>query len=167
MSLLAVNGSPSTTSKTRAVAEAAVQLAGGRVLDVSSLDADALLLRGSHPGVGDALAALAAADRIVLCTPVYRATYSGLLKVLLDLLPPEGLAGAGVVLAATAGSPAHFLALDTGLRPVVASVGGWCVPTVVYATGSDFDGDGRPSPEVVATLASALDEAGRVATRPA
>jgi FMN reductase len=163
VSLLAVNGSPSATSKTHALAEAAARLAGGSVLDVSSIDADALLLRGGHPSLDGALARIADADRVVLATPIYRATYSGLLKVLLDQLPQDGLAGKGVVLVATGGSPAHYLGLDTGLRAVVASVHGWCVPTVVYATGADFDGSGAPSEAVLATLDTALREASRVA----
>jgi len=162
MSLLAVNGSPSSPSKTRALAEVAVELAGGDILDVSGLDADGLLLRRTDPSVDQALARIADADRVVLCTPVYRATYSGLLKVLLDQLPQDGLAGKAVVLAATGGSPAHFLGLDTGLRAVVASVHGWAVPTVVYAIGTDFDDQGRPSDAVRATLATALDEAAQV-----
>lgn len=166
MTLLAVNGSPSTTSKTRALADAAAAMAGGSVLDLSSIDADALLLRGGHPSLDQAMERIAAADRVVLATPIYRATFSGLLKTLLDQLPQDGLDGKGVVLAATGGSPAHFLGLDTGLRAVVASVHGWCVPTVVYATGADFDEAGSPSEAVRATLATALEEASRVAGTP-
>jgi FMN reductase len=164
MTVLAINGSPSITSKTRAIAQAAVDLVGGDVLDISSLDADALLLRGSHPSVDEALERVAGARRLVLATPVYRATYSGLLKVLLDQLPQDALAHTAVVLAATGGSMAHFLSLDTGLRSAVASLQGWSVPTVVYATGADFDSEGRASPAVVDTLATALDQAARVGT---
>jgi FMN reductase len=162
VTLLAINGSPSASSKTRALADAAARLGDGSVLDIGAIDADALLLRGGHPTLDDALARIAAADRVVLATPIYRATYSGLLKVLLDQLPQDGLAGKGVVLVATGGSPVHYLGLDTGLRAAVASVQGWSVPTVVYATGADFDESGAPSEKVVATLASALDEASRV-----
>ncbi len=68
-----------------------------------------------------------------------------------------------MVLAATGASPAHFLSLDTGLRPVVASLGGWSVPTVVYATGEDFSEDNEPLPTLRGTLGRALEEAKRVA----
>ena len=163
MKLIAINASPSDTSKTHAVAAAAVELAGtGSVLDIGSLDADALLLRGSHPTVAKAIAAIDQADVIVLATPTYRATYSGLLKVLLDQLPTAALAGKACVLAATAGGPMHYLSVDTGMRSLVASLDGWSVPTVVYVTGDDFGEDGTPGPTVLDRLARALDEARRV-----
>ena len=46
---------------------------------------------------------------------------------------------------ATAASPLHYLSLDTRGSALVASLGGWTVPTVVYTTGSDFE-DERPGP---------------------
>jgi FMN reductase len=162
MSLVAVNGSPSDTSKTHALTVAAARLGQGSVIDVSSLDANALVLRGEHPSVRDALAAISAATTLVLITPVYRATYSGLLKLVLDQLPPECLHNTAVVLAANGNSPAHFLSLDTGLRAVVASLGGWTVPTVVYATGADFGEDNEPNPELLGRLRAALAEADRI-----
>src|SRR5882672_1013468 len=134
--LVAVNGSPSNTSKTHALAAAAIELAGaGTLVNVADLSADALLMRGGDPNLDEALALIAGSARLVLVTPVYRATFSGMLKLVLDLLPTDALAGTGAVLAATGASPAHFLSLDTGLRPVVASLGGWSTPTVVYGTG--------------------------------
>jgi len=165
MKLIAINASPSYTSKTHAIAAAAVELAtdaDGTVLDIGALDADALLLRGSHASVAKAVAAIDAADVVVLVTPTYRATYSGLLKVLLDQLPAAALAGKACILAATAGGPLHFLSIDTSMRALVASLDGWSVPTVVYATGSDFDDENRPGQVVLDTLARALDEARRV-----
>ena len=77
----------------------------------------------------------------------------------MDQLPPESLRGVACVLAATAASPAHFLALDTGFRSLVASLGGWSVPTVVYATPSDLGPGKRPGESVDAAMASALAEA--------
>lgn len=165
MTLVAVNGSPSDTSKTHAVAAAAITLhGGGTLIDLTDLDGDALLLRGEHDSVKAALAAIAVADVVVLVTPVYRATFSGLLKLLLDQLPHGALEGTAVVLAATGASSAHYLSLDTGLRAVVASLGGWAVPTVVYATGDDFNEGNEPAPELLDRLQQALDEAARIAS---
>ena len=156
--MLAINGSPSSSSKTRAVVDLGVELAGGSVLDLASVDANALLFRGSDPSLERAIAAVEAADRILLATPVYRATYSGLLKLLLDHLPQEGLAGKAVILAATGISPAHFLSVDTGLRVVVASLSGWSVPTAVYAVPADFDDQNRPGDRLRESRAKAIDE---------
>jgi FMN reductase len=159
MPVVAVNGSPSTTSKTHALAAAALELAGGGTLvDVSALDADALLLRLEHDSVQRALDAIVAADILILASPIYRATYSGLLKVVLDQLPADSLHGTAVVLVATAASPAHFLAIDTGFRALVASLAGWSVPTIVYATGDDFV-DSVPGDAILADLRQALGEA--------
>ncbi|MBO0887009.1 MAG: NAD(P)H-dependent oxidoreductase [Acidimicrobiales bacterium] len=163
--LLAVNGSPSSSSKTRAVVDLGIELAGGRVLDLASVDADALLFRGNHPSLDQALAAVEAADRVLLATPVYRATYSGLLKLLLDHLPQGGLSGKAVILVATGISPAHFLSVDTGLRVVVASLSGWSVPTAVYAVPSDFDEQNRPGDRLRESLTAAVAESTLVAGR--
>jgi FMN reductase len=158
-SVVAVSSGDSPTSKTRALAAAALEIeGGGRLIDLIDLPADALLGRRADPAVDDAVAAAGAADVLVLATPVYRATYSGTLKVFLDRFPADALTRTAVVLCASAGGPAHFLALDTGGRSLVASLGGWTVPTVVYATGADFD-DGVPGPAVMGMLTEALGQA--------
>ena len=160
MTLLALNASHSTGSSTHHVAARAVELHGsGRVVDLATLDPAGLLGTGRDDEVTVLLEEVARCDTLVLVTPIYRATYSGLLKVLFDQLPPESLRGVPCVLAATAASPAHFLALDTGFRSLVASLGGWSVPTVVYATPADLDRDKRPLAAVDGALGAALSEA--------
>lgn len=161
--LVVVSAGDSATSKTRALASLAIQLGGGgRLIDLSDLPADALLGRRTDPAVDAAVAAAGGAGVLVLATPVYRATYTGALKAFLDRFPADALARTAVVLAATAASPAHFLSLDTGGRSVVASLGGWTVPTVVYTTGAEFT-DGQPDPAVRQRLETALAEARSVA----
>lgn len=161
--VVAVSAGDSPTSKTRVLAKAAVELGGGgQLIDLLDLPADALLGRGRHPAVDDAVASATNARVLVLATPVYRATYSGALKAFLDRFPADALARTAVVLAATAGSPAHYLALDTGGRAVVASLGGWTVPAIVYATGADFT-DGVPNPSLLESLGDALGQARMIA----
>jgi FMN reductase len=155
--LLVVNGSPSMTSRTAALARAAADLGDGDVLHLAGLPAEGLLGRRKDRRVSAALDAVRAADRLVLATPVYRATYSGLLKLLLDALGDKELAGRAVLLAATGGTDRHFLSLDTGLRAAVATLSAWVVPTVVYAVGSDFV-DGRPGPAIAERLRQGLAE---------
>jgi FMN reductase len=161
--LVAVSSGDSPTSKTRALAQAALEIGGGgHLIDLIDLPAGALLGRGHDQSVDDAVATAAGAGTLVLATPVYRATYNGTMKAFLDRFSTDALARTVVVLAATAASPAHFLALDTGGRAVVASLGGWTVPTVVYATGADF-ADGRPDASLRAVLGAAMDQAAAVA----
>jgi len=157
--LVVVSSGDSPTSKTRALANAAIELGGGgRLIDLVELPADALLGRRQDWAVDDAVGAASSAGVLVLATPVYRATFNGALKAFLDRFPTDALLRTAVVLAATAGSPAHFLSLDTGGRSVVASLGGWTVPTVVYATGADFT-DGHPGPALLESLGAALGQA--------
>ncbi len=158
-SVVAVSSGDSATSKTRALATAALELAGGgRLIDLIDLRADALLGRRVDPQVDEAVAAASSAAVLVLATPIYRATYNGAIKAFLDRFGTDALSRTAVVWLGTAASPAHFLALDTGGRSVVASLRGWTVPTVVYATGADF-AEGRPSANVLESLRVALDEA--------
>src|SRR2546426_125999 len=144
-----ISGSPSATSKSRVlVAHALAQLeARGaviRLIDVAALPADALLGRGSASQVTDALARVAEARIVVAGTPVYRATYSGLLKVFFDLMPQDGLVGKVGVPIVTGHGVAHSLAVDHGLRPLFASIGATVVAHGVYATSEQF-ADGTPA----------------------
>jgi FMN reductase len=135
---VALNGSPSASSRTRALAELAVDRAGGgSIIDLGSLDADALLGRRADPEVDRAVRMMGEARLIVVATPVYRATYSALTKTIYDLQPTDALVGSVTVPIATAAAPEHFLAIDHALRPLVASLGGWTTPSGVYAIHSD------------------------------
>lgn len=162
-SLLALNASHSPTGSTRAVADLAVDLHGeGTVVDLPTLDPAALIGVGKDEAVTALLEAITAAPLLLLATPVYRATYSGIAKVVFDQLPQDALRGTAVILAATAAAAEHFLSLDTGGRALVASLGGWSVPTVVYATKSDFV-DGKPGDRVRSSMEQALAEARQLA----
>ena len=79
------------------------------------------------------------ADALVVATPVYKAAYSGVLKAFLDLLPQNGLKGKLVLPLATGGSPAHMLALDYALRPVLAALAARHVLPSIYATDAQVD----------------------------
>ncbi|PYP29473.1 MAG: FMN reductase (NADPH) [Gemmatimonadetes bacterium] len=158
-----ISGSPSATSKSRVLVEHALaQLeargAATRLIDVATLPGDALLGRGSAAQVADALARVAEARIVVAGTPVYRATYSGLLKVFFDLLPQDGLVGKVGVPIVTGHGVAHSLAVDHGLRPLFASVGATVVANGVYATSEQFR-DGKPEPGLCAAVERAVREA--------
>ncbi|MEU2561304.1 NAD(P)H-dependent oxidoreductase [Streptomyces longispororuber] len=58
-----------------------------------------------------------------MATPIHQATYSGLLKTFLDLLPQHAFTGRPVLPLATGGSPARVMALDYALRPVLTALG--------------------------------------------
>ena len=91
------------------------------------------------------MAQVAAAQILVVATPVYRATYTALTKTIFDLQPQGGLAGTVVIPVATGYAPDHRLAIDHGLRPLIASLDGWTTPTGIYATKADIADDGTIS----------------------
>lgn len=165
MALRAVGivGSPSPASRTRVVVEGALaRLAAAGVatglIDLAALPADALLNRKAAPEVTGALEAVAAARIVVAGTPVYKATYSGLLKVFFDLLPQDALRGKIGVAIATGHGSDHALVLDHGLRPLFASLGATVVAAGVYGTTAQFT-NGAPGPEIAASTDRAVREA--------
>ncbi len=96
-------------------------------------------------------------------TPVYRATYSGLLKVFFDLLPQDGLIGKIGVPLVTGHGSAHALSIDHGLRPLFASLGATVISGAVYATSQQFT-DGKPGRELLQAVDRAVAEALALAT---
>jgi NAD(P)H-dependent FMN reductase len=79
-----------------------------------------------------------AADGVILASPVYRGSFTGALKNLLDHLPIESLAGKPVGIVAMGASQHHFLGVDWHLRDVLAWFGAIVVPTSVYLASADF-----------------------------
>jgi FMN reductase len=127
--ILTVSASPSAVSKTartrRFLDEHFTRL-GHTVhpIDVRDLPPAALLAADTgHPEIARVLDLFARADGVVVATPVYKAAYSGLLKVLLDLLPQRALHEKVVLPVATGGTLAHLLVLDYALRPVLTALG--------------------------------------------
>jgi len=80
------------------------------------------------------------ADLLVVASPVYRGTYSGLFKHLFDFVHHDALIDAPVLLAATGGSERHALVIDHQLRPLFAFFQADVLPIGVYATEKDFEG---------------------------
>ncbi|MGW7421549.1 NADPH-dependent FMN reductase [Streptomyces sp. NPDC054813] len=127
--VLSVSGSPSASSRTARLLRHLDQrlIAHGHEvipLDIRTVPAEALLGADfRHPAIVEATELFARADGVVVGTPVYKASYSGVLKALLDLLPQYALTGKTVLPLATGGSTAHVLAIDYALRPVLSSMG--------------------------------------------
>ena len=163
LNAVGISGSPGERSKSRTLLERTLAALAERgasttLIDLASLPADAPLGRRRSADVDAALASVASATIIVASTPVYRATYSGLLKVFFDLLPLNGLVDKTAIPIATGGSPAHQLVIDHGLRPLFASVGAVTTPTGVYGTDASFD-TGQPPPSLIARIDAAVLEA--------
>jgi len=90
--------------------------------------------------VEQALAAVEHADVLVVATPVYRGSYTGLFKHFFDFIHQDALVDKPVLLAATGGSERHALVIDHQLRPLFSFFQARTLPLGVYATDHDFAG---------------------------
>ncbi|MEY9978217.1 NADPH-dependent FMN reductase [Lysinibacillus sp. RC79] len=72
------------------------------------------------------------ADIIILLTPIYKASYSGIIKTYLDLLPQKALHGKIILPIAVGGSIGHLLALEYALKPILAVLGATTIAHSVY-----------------------------------
>jgi len=144
MSILLLGGSPAAPSSTGRLLDhvgdklAALGLRHTK-LNVRDLPAKALLQADfADQALKRAIDAVAEADAIVIATPVYKASYTGVLKAFLDLLPQDGLKDKLVLPLATGGSQSHMLALDYALRPVLHALDARQVFTSIYATSQQL-----------------------------
>jgi FMN reductase len=139
-----IAGSPMAPSRTTALLElVAAELNGhgysSQIIHVRQLPPEDLIMgRYDSSAMQEVAATIAAAQGIVIATPVYKAAYSGVLKALLDLLPSGALAGKAALPIASGGSPAHSLAVEYALGPLLAALGASSVVAGVYAIDSQI-----------------------------
>jgi FMN reductase len=112
------------------------------------------------------------ADGLVVVTPVFAASYSGLFKTFFDVLDKDALDGKPVLVAATAGTARHSLVLEHAMRPLFSHLHAVAVPTAVFAAPEDWAGGDRTGPGLDRRIARAAGQladlvAGRRADRPA
>lgn len=84
------------------------------------------------------LDAITEADAVIVVTPIYAASFSGLFKMLIDVLPADALRDTPVLLGATGGTARHSLVIDHALRPLFAHLGALVAPVGVFAASDDW-----------------------------
>ena len=131
---------PSLTIDLLHLGDHQVSFADGRPLGDYSDDTEAVVGR------------VLAADMFLIATPIFRATFTGALKNLLDLVPVEGLMGKVCGLVAMGATDHHYLAMDTQLRPVLAWFGAHLVPGAVYLQSRQFQEGRLTDEEAIAQL---------------
>ena len=105
------------------------------------------------------VAAIESADLLIVASPVYRGSYTGLFKHLFDFVHHEALTDVPVLLAATGGSDRHALVIDHQLRPLFSFFQSRTLPIGVYAVEKDFDGYEISSPALRDRIALAIARA--------
>ncbi|MCP2324488.1 FMN reductase [Hamadaea flava] len=91
-------------------------------------------------GLREAIDTVSNADGLIVVTPIFNASFSGLFKSFFDVLDDSALIGRPVLLAATGGSARHSLALEHAVRPMFSYLRSQTVPTSVYAAPEDWAG---------------------------
>lgn len=104
---------------------------------------DLISLGGRLIGWGDAEVSAAvervqAADVVVFASPTYKASYTGLLKLFLDQFSAGSLAGTVAIGLMLGGSPAHSLAAEVHLKPVLTELGAWQPAPALYLIDSEW-----------------------------
>lgn len=167
--LLVVLGSVTPPGRLRrALANAVARSANEDWLDAELVDlADCRLgLVGREAEVEDdreeLIARIAEADAVVFATPVYRGSFSGALKNLLDATPVEALESKPVGIVAMGASQHHFLGAERHLRDVLAFFGSLLAPVAVYLTSADFE-EGVPSDRAAEALSELFGGVGSIA----
>ena len=148
LKLVGLSGNITNPSKTRRLVETALAIAGQR------LEAETYLIEladfGDHLGQArklddldakgrNLIAKLLAADALVVATPIYKASYPGLFKHLIDLLDPTSLVGKPILIAATGGGEKHALTVEHQLRPLFGFFEAHSLPTAVHVSDKDFE----------------------------
>ncbi len=105
------------------------------------------------------LAAIESADVLVVASPVYRASFTGLFKHLFDFIHHEALIDVPVLLAATGGSDKHALVIEHQLRPLFSFFQARTLPLGVYASEADFQGYEIGNPLLAQRIELAIERA--------
>jgi FMN reductase len=148
VSVTVLVGNPKPRSRTYEAAHLVAERLAGRQADLSIdlTDIGPALLDWSDPTVADLVAKVQASDLVVVASPTYKATYTGLLKLFLDRISGGALAGVTAVPVMLGGHWKHALAPDLLLKPVLVELGATCPTRGLFLLESEY------------TASEALDE---------
>lgn len=140
-SLAVVVGNPKPASRTLDAAVAVATALGGEspgvVIDVVSLGAG--LLGFGDSAVAEAVDQVRAAPAVVVASPTYKASFTGVLKAFLDQFPGGGLSGIVAFPMMLGGAWGHSLAPEVFLKPVLVELGATCPVGGLYLLDSDYE----------------------------
>lgn len=97
-----------------------------------------LLAGFAPPALESMINTVVSADALIVVTPIFSTSYSGLFKSFIDVLDPDSLTGMPVLIGANAGTARHSLAIDYAIRPLFTYLRSEAVPTGVFAASADW-----------------------------
>ncbi|MBD2872626.1 NADPH-dependent FMN reductase [Paenibacillus arenilitoris] len=143
--IIIISGSPNASSRLNGMIQFVQQKLAERnlspeLITVVSLPAEDLVQANfNSPAILAANALVDSADAVVIASPVYKASFTGVLKAYLDLLPQKGLDGKIIAPLFIGGTIAHMLSIDYSLKPVLASMGAKHYVSGVYAVDAQIN----------------------------
>lgn len=159
LAVVGLSGNITRPSKTRALVALTLDLIETRfdaettLIEVAGFGPDLAAARKPadlSPESRSAFEQILAADALVVATPIYKASYPGLFKHLIDLIDPAAIVDRPVLIGATGGGEKHALAVEHQLRPLFGFFEAHTLPTAVHVSDRDFV-DGRPIAEPTLT----------------
>jgi FMN reductase len=141
MSMAVVVGNPKPASRTfNAAVRIATRLYGrSPEVVVDLVDLGAALISVEDEALVDAVNAVRAADAMVVASPTYKASFTGILKIFLDRFPSGALAGKIALPVTLGGAWQHALAPEVFLKPVLVESGAQCPVRGLYLLDSDYE----------------------------
>lgn len=137
-----INGTPTAGSRLTAIIALAEELLTQEGIEVNHVNVgelppeDLIHTKFESEAIVKANALVAEADAVIVASPVYKASYTGVLKTFLDLVPQKGLAGKIILPLFIGGSLAHLLTIDYALKPVLSALGARHILGGVYTVDS-------------------------------
>ncbi len=93
--------------------------------------------------ISELLKTVASHELLVVASPTYKGSYTGLLKAFFDRYESDALHGVVAVAAMTGAAQIHALAVEVHLRPLLVELGATVPARGLYVTETDL-AEGRP-----------------------
>jgi FMN reductase len=145
MKTAVIVGNPKAKSRTLDAGVLVAQKLTGAAPDLTLdlIELGAALLEFGNPKVNEAVAAVQSCNVLICASPTFKATYTGLLKLFLDQIPSDGLANITAFPVMLGAGPAHLLAPELLLKPVLVELGAICPSVGLYLIDKSFAEDPR------------------------
>lgn len=160
--IVIISGSPNEASRLNGIVQYVQhqlieQNLTTKIISVVYLPAEDLIHANfNSPAIQEANKLVEEANAVIIASPVYKASYTGVLKTYLDLLPQKGLDGKIIAPLFIGGTIAHLLSIDYALKPVLASMGARLYVSGVYAVDSQIERTQGDNGEPIFTLTEDL-----------
>lgn len=142
MNTVIVVGNPKPISKTRKAAENMVKAIGVNnstttIYDLSEIGCD--LMYWKSDSVAAAVKNTSEADLLIVASPTFKGSFTGLTKLFLDALPYKGLRGVVAIPIMLGANKAHAMSVELQLRPVLVELGASCPTSGLYIIEEEYN----------------------------